>query len=87
MGLALTFVCVACAAADPAGSEDWITLPGKLGGEVYHVKGDKDPDAPFFYRTKVYNTDFDGAPKAYSPKGRAGGALDYTANAGGPGNW
>ena len=65
--------------------ETWVTLSDpKKGGPVYHLPGRKDV---FFYRTSGFSTDYDGAPKAYHPKGKAGGALDYTANAGKPGNW
>lgn len=42
---------------------------------------------PFFYRTHNFSTDYDGSPHAYHPNQRRAGALDYTANAGHPGNW
>jgi len=73
--------------ASPNDASEWMSLPGKDGGTVYHQSGASGDDQPFFYRTHVFNTDDDGAPRAYSPRGRAGGALDYTANAGHPGNW
>jgi hypothetical protein len=73
------------AGAHAAEKEKWVTLshPQK-GGPVYHLAGSK---AAFFYRTFDFSTDYDGSPKAYHPKGKNGGALDYTANAGKTGNW
>lgn len=71
--------------AQAAAKENWVNLSDKKkGGPVYHLPGSQ---GAFFYRTFDFSTDYDGSPKAYHPQGKKGGALDYTANAGKPGNW
>ena len=70
--------------ARAAEKEKFFEVKSDKGHKVaYRVAG--HPEA-FFYRTS-FVTDWDGSPWAYHPNGKKGGALDYTANAGGPGNW
>jgi Fungal chitosanase of glycosyl hydrolase group 75 len=73
--------------AAPARADDkvkFFEVNSNKGHKIaYRIAG--HPEA-FFYRTN-FVTDWDGSPWAYHPKGKKGGALDYTDNAGKPGNW
>jgi hypothetical protein len=84
-GCALLVALLVAGPAMAADKEVWVTLSDKKkGGPVYQLEGSK---SAFFYRTSDFSTDYDGSPRAYHPQGKKGGALDYTANAGKPGNW
>jgi hypothetical protein len=72
-------------ASAPVRVEKLFEVSRKGHKTAYRLASGAEP-RPFFFRTGM-STDYDGAPTAYHPNGRAAGALDHIANAGRPGNW
>ena len=70
--------------AHPPQVEKFFEVRRKGHKVAYRLAGASEP-RPFFYRTGM-STDYDGAPTAYHPNGRAAGALDSVASAGTQGN-
>ena len=70
--------------ASPPQVEKFFEVWRKGHKVAFRLAGGPEP-RPFFYRTGM-STDYDGAPTAYHPNGRAAGALDSLANAGRSGN-